>query len=435
MDTPERSLLRIESKDGAALKRKLLHVDGSEANVGVKSCELNEELNDARYTEMETSDLVKDQVFVAPDDLPKSKFVGHSVKDSVNCKANEGVLSFQSSDAPDTQVESSVLMDESRCEEQEMDFTEAVMNEEKNFPSLAFALAVDGDGEEPVVVISQRRLANHPPYGLVSRAQITIKKNKYSASVLMKEWDSGELCSREDIHNLCNKFIAETKYKFCPGLDPEQYQQEYFDKIRFHIKTVRQTESPFLRVDSVNCALWFLLAPNATATEKSSKEVKCTACKRLVTDLDCQRRRTLSESPGRKLKRQAPSSRARLLYMSPASQQKRKQRTQVERSNDKLKLAKCEAAEIDLDDEQHDEMCRVAETIDETGKDELEKLFAEGDAHGVGGVLKNIWETDYRKQRGQFLHDQATNSKCCLIKQYVYNLLSMFCISMREKGQ
>ena len=81
MDTPERSLLRIESKDGAALKRKLLHVDGSEANVGVKSCELNEELNDARYTEMETSDLVKDQVFVAPDDLPKSKFVGHSVKD------------------------------------------------------------------------------------------------------------------------------------------------------------------------------------------------------------------------------------------------------------------------------------------------------------------------------------------------------------------
>ena len=103
--------------------------------------------------------------------------------------------------------------------------------------------------------------------------------------------------------------------------------------------------------------------------------------------------------------------------MSPASQQKRKQRTQVERSNDKLKLAKYQAVEIELDEEQHDEMCRVAETIDETGREELEKLFAEGDAHGVGGVLQNIWETDYRKQKDQFLHDQATNSKCYLINQ------------------
>ena len=103
--------------------------------------------------------------------------------------------------------------------------------------------------------------------------------------------------------------------------------------------------------------------------------------------------------------------------MSPASRQKRKQRTQMERSNDKLKLAKYQVVEIDLDEEQHNEMCRVAETIDETGRNELEKLFAEGEAHGVGGVLKNIWETDYRKQRDRFLHDQATNSERCLIIQ------------------
>ena len=150
---------------------------------------------------------------------------------------------------------------------------------------------------------------------------------------------------------------------------------------------------------------------------KNYKEVNCPACKRLVTDLDCQHRRTLSESPARKLKQQAPSSRARLLYISPASRQKRKQRTQVERSNDKLKLAKYQAVETDLDEELHNEMCGVAETIDETGRDELEKLFAEGEAHGVGGVLKNIWETYYRKQRDRFLHDQATNSKCYLIIQ------------------
>lgn len=58
---------------------------------------------------------------------------------------------------------------------------------------------------------------------------MTIKKNKYLANVLMREWNSGELYSWG--HNLCNKLDAKTKYKFYPELDPEQYQQEYFDKI------------------------------------------------------------------------------------------------------------------------------------------------------------------------------------------------------------
>ena len=138
MDTPERTILRIEHKDCAALKRKLHHVDGSEA-----------------------------------------RCVQHSVNDFVNNEVLSADSSL-SSDAPDTEVGSSeseskdtYLSNSRSCEEQEMDFTEVVMNEEKKFPSLAFILAVDNDGEEPVVVISQRRLANHPPYGLVSRARKT----------------------------------------------------------------------------------------------------------------------------------------------------------------------------------------------------------------------------------------------------------------------
>ena len=37
MDTPERTILRIERKDRAALKRKLHHVDGSEATLSLVS--------------------------------------------------------------------------------------------------------------------------------------------------------------------------------------------------------------------------------------------------------------------------------------------------------------------------------------------------------------------------------------------------------------
>ena len=225
------------------------------------------------------------------------------------------------------------------------EFYKVVLNEERYFPSLAFTLSTDRDSHEPVLVITQRQLAKHPPFGLVSHVHITIKGRKYLVNVLMRTWDSGKLDSLHSIHSLCSKFADNAEYKFCPGLDPEVYQKEYFEKIRYHIESVRQTNSPFIRVDSVNCAMWFLLAPNATAVEKKSKEVKCPACKRLVNDLNCQQRRTLKESPTRKLKRQAASSHAKMSCMSPASQQKRKLNAKVARSSDKLKLAKYQVAD------------------------------------------------------------------------------------------
>jgi len=435
MDTPVRSV------EGQVRKR----LNNIETETSVEDQVRKRRLNNV---ETETCDrLVLEAILPAA----KNQCAESPVKDASDYSAVEEVLSsqLQSSDTraaeADSRCEAPVTsLSETRSEEheqyktrgekREMDFTMVAMSQEKNFPSLAFTLAVDDESEEPVVVINQRRLANHPPCGLVSRAQITIKRNKYSVNVLKKEWDAGELHSQEEVSDLCRKFAADTKYKFCPGLDPDHYQQEYFEKIRFHLKSVRCTDSPFRRVDSVNCAMWFLLAPNAKAAEKGAKEVKCPACKRLVTDLNCQRRRTLSESPGRKVKRQNPSSRARLSYMSPASQQKRKKRTQVERSNDKLKLAKCRAAELDLSDEQNDDMCNISETIEATQRDELDKLFAEGDAHGVGGVLKNIWEMDRSRQRDQFLRDQATNSKCC-----IFISVQLHCIfvtnSLWEKGQ
>ena len=109
----------------------------------------------------------------------------------------------------------------------------------------------------------------------------------------MKKWESGVVKCVADVKELCEKFSAESSYKFCPGIDPDHYKLHYFKAIHFDIKSVWQTKEPFARVDSFNCKLWFQLASNSTSAEKSSKEVRCSACKRLVTDLDGQRRRTL----------------------------------------------------------------------------------------------------------------------------------------------
>ena len=138
----------------------------------------------------------------------------------------------------------------------------------------------------------------------------------------MRLWKRETFETVEDITSLCKIIGEKSQYKFCPGIQYEQYMSDYYEVIRFHIKSVRITEFPFKRIDSVNCTLLFQLAHNTTAEEKSLKEVKCYPCKRLVSNLEHQKRRTASETPTRKVKRQHPSSRARMSYMSPASQTK-----------------------------------------------------------------------------------------------------------------
>ena len=227
---------------------------------------------------------------------------------------------------------------------------------------------------------------------------------------MMRKWESGILVSSEDLITVSLKISAKSEFKFCPGINPEQYETEYYAAIRFHIRSVRKTEFPFARVDSVNCLLWFKLALNARASEKDSAEVRCKYCKRLVLDLECQKRRTISESPSRKVKRQSVSSKARLSYMSPASQLKRRQNAQYSRNLSAHKLAKYKESEVTLNEEQHAEMCTI---VEKAGNDDLEKLIKEGNEHGVGELMKEIWFTDKKRQTQQFANDQAANGKVC----------------------
>ena len=92
---------------------------------------------------------------------------------------------------------------------------------------------------------------------------------------------------------------------------------------------------------------------------KNSTEATCSVCKRLCSNREWQLNRTAKESISRKIKRQAASSRARLMYMSLASQLKRKQNASIKRGGTKKKLAKYEKTESTLADKQHTQMCDV----------------------------------------------------------------------------
>ena len=113
-------------------------------------------------------------------------------------------------------------------------------------------------------------------------------------------------------------------YKFCPGIDPGLYETNYFSKIRYDVKNVRQFEYPFKRIDSCNCHLFYKLAKNASIIEKGLESVPYGACKRFISDLNqCLKTAVTSTT---RVKKQQRTSNCPLKYISPSSQKKRKER-------------------------------------------------------------------------------------------------------------
>ena len=214
-----------------------------------------------------------------------------------------------------------------------------------HFLELMFTITramVDSTRYVSVLLINQRNLFYHPPFGMMSRVQVSVQYRSYVVHVLMRVWKSGTCESLEEVIALCQMIGANSTNKFCPGIEPDEYEKECHDVICFHIKSVQITDFPFHRVDSINCKLLFQLAHNATESERSAQEVRCSACKWLTSDLNRQKKRTAAETPTRRIKRQNPSSWARLSYMSPASQTKRKKLAQYERTSNIRKLKKYE---------------------------------------------------------------------------------------------
>jgi len=150
--------------------------------------------------------------------------------------------------------------------------------------------------------------------------------------------ESGVVANARDLHELYQRFTNHFLYKFCPGIDWKMYQEDYYKAIHYHLRSVRYTAFLFQRVDSVKCPVWFKQPAKARASEKYAREAMCSTCKRLLSHLNWQCQRAMAESPSRKVKRQAPLSKAKLSNMSPASQIKRKQNTTSERNNDRKKV-------------------------------------------------------------------------------------------------
>ena len=95
--------------------------------------------------------------------------------------------------------------------------------------------------------------------------------------------ESGIIANSKDVYELCERFSSQSSYKFCPELDWDLYEQKYFKVICYHLKSVRYSTKPFQRV---GCPVWFEQPKKVRALEKYSNVAMCSACKRLINDLD-----------------------------------------------------------------------------------------------------------------------------------------------------
>lgn len=249
----------------------------------------------------------------------------------------------------------------------------------------------------------------HPPAGSLSRTRTVVYDDgSFDFQVLLRSKQAGTMETVDQFLSVCEMMAnVKSEYKFCPGIDPCEYETKYFSKIRYDVKNIRRVDSPFSRIDSCNCLLYHKLAKNASIIEKGLECVPCSACKRLVSDLN-QRLKTAVTSPAR-VKRQQPSSNCPLKYMSPSSQKKRKEYTQRERAKDRSRLQKYSHTELTLDDEQHDELSKLMDAIEEKGGKEIEELMQDADSHGVGDSVREIWQMDKQRVKDEFNRDQQKN--------------------------
>ena len=187
----------------------------------------------------------------------------------------EDVISNETMDGSRQRDGSSMLQLEQICN-----------NKSPKFPELLLTLVYALHGNKPMMVVTQHGLAHLPPLDFMSRVQIPIQEDgRYQVLLLLEEVENGFLSNQQEVHELLKRFSKTTLYRFCPGIEWTYYQEHYFEVIHFHIKSVRYTESPFYRVESVHCNWLFVLPSNAPVADKCKTEVICSACKTLISHL------------------------------------------------------------------------------------------------------------------------------------------------------
>ena len=132
--------------------------------------------------------------------------------------------------------------------------------------------------------------------GLISRVRIVIEDCQYYVvQVVFRDFESSILVlesMNEELSVLCRKFATDSQlFKFCPGIDPVEYEKanKSFASI-LRVSGRQQSQFDVLTLSIV--FLWWRLGATSSETRREADAVLCRACSRLKCDLNHQMKRT-----------------------------------------------------------------------------------------------------------------------------------------------
>ena len=84
---------------------------------------------------------------------------------------------------------------------------------------------------------------------------------------LLRTVEEGTITTPGDFKALCEKITDSRNYKFCPGIEIEEYER-YKEVIRYDPKSVQIIDFPVKRIESTKCEHWFPLSQGRSIAKK-----------------------------------------------------------------------------------------------------------------------------------------------------------------------
>ena len=157
------------------------------------------------------------------------------------------------------------------------------------------------------------------------------------------------------------------------------------------------TTDPFTHIVSVKYLVCFPMPRNMSKQKRIALKVTCTKCAKLKHDLRRAAKRLSSTTPETKVQHQQVESTYPLKHLSSSQSQDTKMNIKCQNIKERRMYV---PDEVILDDQQHQEMCQIHSSIEESAANELESIFAECEQRGsnVGSILYQTWGSDMRAQ-------------------------------------
>ena len=244
-----------------------------------------------------------------------------------------------------------------------------------------------------------------------SRAVILSNGTAVFQVLLKPHWTvnlfENESLNVDALENLLNLFSSH--HYFCVGMSPTEFRQ-ISSAIHINLKNMECHKTPFERVASNKCQVWFKAAKNISKVEKETGAV-CQECKSFFRYVKRMNSRNAHKSKASLQKRLEVSSNFKISKLTPRSQKRRLKRASINREELKRKLKlyeeKMTEYHITLDNNQNDEMEQIVRWINKNAVNDMETLLVDGDGD-ISDIMRETWNKD-TMDRGQFYRDQFCN--------------------------